>query len=62
MMKTITVTGGNLFEIASRMLGDAELWSAIATASFIEDPWLQGLTRVNVPCASAQVGAAFGAS
>jgi hypothetical protein len=61
-MQTITVTGGNLFEVASRMLGDAELWSTIAVASFIDDPWLQGLTTLNVPGEATPAGVALGAS
>jgi hypothetical protein len=59
-MLTITVTGGNLFDVASRMLADAELWSTIAVASSIKDPWLQGVTTLNVPSATTQIGAELG--
>jgi hypothetical protein len=62
MIRTITVTGGNLFEVASRFLGDAELWATIAVASGVKDPWLQGLTTLNIPSGSAPAGAALSAS
>jgi len=61
MMRSITVTGGNLFDVASRILGDAELWSTIAAASNIRDPWLQGVATLNVPPAVTQTGSALGA-
>jgi nucleoid-associated protein YgaU len=58
-MQAITVTGGNLFDIANRFLGDATLWYVIAGASGISDPWLSGLTTIMIPDVANATGASL---
>jgi nucleoid-associated protein YgaU len=48
-MQTITISRGNLFDIANRTLGDATLWHTIAAANAISDPWICGLTTLVIP-------------
>lgn len=48
-MRTTTVTGGNLFEIAARLLGDATQWVRLAQANGLTDPMLSGLVTLIVP-------------
>jgi len=48
-MQTITLTGGNLFQVANRLLGDATQWTRIAVLNGIDDPWLSGITTLTVP-------------
>ena len=48
-MRTITVTGGNLFQLAAQQLGDATQWIRIAQANALSDPMLTGLVTLNVP-------------
>ena len=48
-MKTITVTGGSLFQIASDYLGDATQWIRIAQLNTLSDPMLQGLVTLRLP-------------
>ncbi len=50
-MQTLTVCGGTLFDIACRYLGNAELWTGIATLNDIDDPWLDGVTTLILPAA-----------
>lgn len=50
--KTISVVGGNLFQIASVYLNDATQWNRIATASGnITDPWLPAgqIVQLTIP-------------
>jgi hypothetical protein len=56
-MQIITVTGGNLFDIANRMLGDANLWYVIAATNGISDPWLDGLVTLVIPDPTNGTGA-----
>jgi nucleoid-associated protein YgaU len=56
-MQTLTVAGGNLFDIAQRILGDATKWDVIADANDISDPWLAGLTTLLIPDQSNDKGA-----
>jgi nucleoid-associated protein YgaU len=51
-MQTITVTGGNLFDIANRFLGDATAWTTIASANKLTDPWLNGVATLVIPTPS----------
>jgi nucleoid-associated protein YgaU len=39
-MQTITVNGGNLFQIAAQYLGDATQWIRIAMQNGLSDPFL----------------------
>jgi hypothetical protein len=48
-MRTITVVGGNLFQIASQQLGDATQWIRIAQLNNLSDPMLNGLQTLLIP-------------
>jgi hypothetical protein len=48
-MQTITVAGGNLFQIAAAQLADATQWIRIAQLNAIVDPMLSGLVTLNIP-------------
>jgi hypothetical protein len=48
-MTTITVTGGNLFQIAAAHLGDSLQWINIARANAISDPMLSGINQIIIP-------------
>lgn len=47
--KSITVAGGNLFQIASVYLGDATQWNRIATLNGLTDPMLTGVATISLP-------------
>lgn len=48
--QTITVVGGNLFQIAAQYLQDATLWSVIAKANGLWDPVLPSVpTTIKIP-------------
>ncbi len=53
-MQTLTVSGGTLFDIASRYLGDAAQWDTIASLNGIDDPWLSGIVTVVLPANTAR--------
>ncbi len=59
-MKTIMVTGGNLFQIAAQYLGDATQWIRIAQLNDITDPWLTGLMTLTLPDLDASAGGGIG--
>jgi len=48
-VQELMLTGGNLFDIANRFLGDATQWTIIASANGITDPWLNGMTTLVIP-------------
>lgn len=48
-MKTITVAGGNLFQVALAQYGDATMWAAIAGANGLIDPILAGIVTLAIP-------------
>jgi len=52
-MTVITVTGGNLFQIAAERLGNALQWINIARTNKISDPMLSGMTTLIIPAPSA---------
>ena len=58
-MQTLTVCGGNLFDVACRVLGDAARWSDLAALNGIDDPWLNGIITLVIP-ASSKVGSLGG--
>lgn len=59
-MKTITVSGTNLFRIAAVQLGDAMQWVAIARYNRIRDPMISVLTTIVIPPASQQFSDGLG--
>ena len=48
-VKTITVSGGNLFDLASKHYGDATAWTTIARANNLTDPQLTGINTLVIP-------------
>jgi hypothetical protein len=48
-MRTITVVGGNLFQIACVELGDATQWIRLAQLNNIPDPMLVGVVTLAIP-------------
>ena len=55
-MQTITVSGGNLFQIAGAWLGDATQWIRIAELNGLLDPMLTGLVTLNLPEQNSSAG------
>ena len=55
-MQTLTVAGGNLFQLASQYLGDATQWIRIAQLNSLSDPMLLGLTTLLLPDLDASAG------
>jgi hypothetical protein len=55
-MQTITVTGGNLFQIAAAELGDATQWIRIAQLNGISDPMLIGIVTLTIPDVDQNAG------
>ncbi|MFO0906769.1 MAG: hypothetical protein U0835_00115 [Isosphaeraceae bacterium] len=55
-MKTITVGGGNLFQVALQELNDATQWNRIAQANGLIDPFLDGLVTLTIPKADPNAG------
>jgi hypothetical protein len=55
-MQTITVAGGNLFQIAAGQLGDATQWVRIAQLNGISDPVLVGVVTLLIPVVNPQAG------
>ena len=53
-MKTITVTGGNLYAIAAVYLGDATQAFRIAYANGLIDPVLTGTMTLIIPALNPQ--------
>jgi hypothetical protein len=48
-MRTISVSGGNLFDIALRELGDARAAWRIAAANQMIDFWITGQVELKIP-------------
>ncbi|MDF7658303.1 hypothetical protein PUG81_04925 [Erwiniaceae bacterium L1_54_6] len=48
-VRTITQSGGNLYQVASDQYGDATLWSSIASANSLTDPQLTGINTLTIP-------------
>jgi nucleoid-associated protein YgaU len=59
-MQVITVTGGNLFQIAAQYLGDATQWVRIAQLNSILDPWLCGVAVLTLPDVDPSAGGGIG--
>jgi nucleoid-associated protein YgaU len=60
-MRTITVNGGNLFQLAAQQLGDATQWIRIAQANGLDDPMLSGLQTLKIPPRNAAAGGGIAA-
>jgi len=48
-VRTVTLSGGNLYQVASDQYGDASLWSSIASANDLTDPQLSGINMLTIP-------------
>lgn len=48
-VKTITQTGGSLYQVAAEQYGDATLWGSIASANGLTDPQLSGINTLIIP-------------
>lgn len=59
-MKTITVNGGNLFQLASQYLGDATQWLRIGQLNGISDPMIAGLVTLTIPTPDQNAGGGLG--
>lgn len=56
-VKTVTVSGGNLFALAARLLGDATQWNRIAQLNGLWDPFLPGEARtLKIPPVNPRAG------
>ena len=55
-LRTVTVTGGSLFQLASVYLGDATQWNRIAQLNGLSDPVLTGLVTLLLPDPDATAG------
>ena len=48
-MRELMTDQGNLFRVAADQLGDPLLWTRIARASRLLDPFLSGMALVKIP-------------
>ncbi len=48
-MQTITIAGGNLFQLAAQYLNDATQWIRIAELNNLSDPMLSGVNTLLIP-------------
>lgn len=48
-VKTVTVSSGNLFDLASKYYGNASAWTSIAKANNVTDPEITGITTLVIP-------------
>lgn len=48
-MRTVVISGGNLFQVAARYLDDATRWEEIARLNGLSDPVLSGLQTIKLP-------------
>ncbi len=55
-MRSVLVTGENLFRIAAVQLSDATQWIRIAKLNNLTDPMLVGLTNLLIPDADRNAG------
>lgn len=46
---TITVAGTTLYHLAAKAYADATLWTLIAAANGLTDPWVDGITTLTIP-------------
>ena len=55
-MKTLTVGGGNLFQVALQELNDATQWNRIAQLNGLIDPFITGIVTLQIPKTDANAG------
>lgn len=55
-MRTITVVGGNLYQLAFQYLGDASQWNRIAQANNLIDPVITGIATLKIPSVDPTAG------
>lgn len=60
-MRTITVSGGNLFQIAAARLGDATQWIRIAQLNNLRDPMISGIAILQIPDVDPNAGGGIAA-
>ena len=48
-MKTVTVGGTNLYQLALQELGSAEQWNRIAELNGLIDPVITGIVTLQIP-------------
>ena len=59
-MQKVTVASGTLFHVALTYLNDATQWNRIAALNGVSDPWLSGLTLLQIPDVDASAGGGVG--
>lgn len=52
-VRAVTLSGGNLYQVASEQYGDASLWTSIADANDLADPQLSGIHTLKIPTSPA---------
>ena len=55
-MREVVVVRGNLFQIASQLLGDATQWIRIAQLNDLSDPMLSGVQTLLIPDLNPNAG------
>ena len=55
-IQTVTVAGGNLFQLAAQYLGDATQWNRIAQLNGLTDPFLSGPITLELPPVNSSAG------
>lgn len=48
-VKNVTLSGGNLYQVAADNYGDARYWESLATVNNLTDPQLTGINTIVVP-------------
>lgn len=48
-VKTLTLSGSNLYQVAADQYGDATYWDSLAEANGLTDPQLTGINTITVP-------------
>ncbi len=61
-MQTLTVAGGNLFQLAAIHLGDATQWIRIAQANNLSDAFITGIATLVIPDPDANAGGGIAAT
>ncbi len=60
-MQTMTIAGGNLFQLAATELGDATQWIRIAQLNNLSDPMLSGVVTLLIPDRNPSAGGGIAA-
>lgn len=58
--RSLTTAGGNLFDIAAEVYGDATKWTGIAEKNGLSDPQLDGITTLQIPANVPDTGGILG--